>query len=293
MTARAPAKINVCLFVGGARASDGRHELVSVMQSIDLADELRLGAASGGGGDEVVCPGVEGDNIVTAAIAAFRARTGWDGPPVRITVTKRIPVAAGMAGGSADAAATLRLLARAAGVEDPALLREIGGGLGADVPAQVEPGRHLATGAGEQVQPLSPVWPDYAVLVLPSDDVLSTPAVYGEFDRLGLARDAGDLAARLDEVRTATARRGGALPAALAVNDLEPAAISLLPSVGDALTRLRDAGADRAVVSGSGPTALGLFADRGAARAAAQSLRRDHPRLVLTEPVATAAARGA
>lgn len=96
---RAPAKINACLFVGEARAEDGRHELVSVMQAVDLADELRL-SPSDGPADEVRCPGVEGPNLVDAALAAFRARTGWDGPPVRVDVRKRIPVAAGMAGGA-------------------------------------------------------------------------------------------------------------------------------------------------------------------------------------------------
>ena len=287
MIERAPAKINACLFVGGSRPADGRHELVSVMQAVDLADELRLTPAQDGF-DEVVCPGVDGDNIVAATVAAFRARTGWDGPPVRIAITKRIPVAAGMAGGSADAAAALRLLARTADVDDPALLREIGAGLGADVPAQVRPGRHLATGAGERVTPLAPVWPGYAVLVLPSDAVLATPAVYREFDRLGLAREAGDLAARLEEVRAATRGRRGGLAAALTVNDLEPAAISLLPSIAGALADARDAGADRVLVSGSGPTVLGLFCDRAVARTAAQALRRRHPRLVLTEPVAAA-----
>jgi 4-diphosphocytidyl-2-C-methyl-D-erythritol kinase len=302
MTERAPAKINVCLFVGGTRAADGRHELVSVMQAVDLADELRLSAAEGA--DEVVCPGVEGPNIVADAIAAFRARTGWDGPPVRITVTKRIPIAAGMAGGSADAAAALRLLARAAVTQShraplsdgegdcltPSghvdMLREIGAGLGADVPAQVLPGRHLATGAGERVEALAPVWPAYAITVLPSDGELSTPAVYREFDRLGLQRSPADLGARLAEVRAATVPRTGRLPGALVVNDLAPAAISLLPSVEEALAHVRDAGADHALVSGSGPTVLGLWADRGAARTAAQALRRHHPRLVLTEPLA-------
>jgi len=287
MTERAPAKINVCLFVGGTREADGRHELVSVMQAVGLADELRLGPASRA--DEVHCPGVEGPNLVAEAVAAFRSRTGWDGPSVRIEVKKRIPVAAGMAGGSADAAAALRLLAREARVDDVALLREIATGLGADVPAQVLPGRYLATGAGEKVTALAPVWPGCSVLVLPSDARLSTPAVYREFDRLGLERSSADLAARLAEVRGATARRPGALPDALVLNDLAPAAISLLPSIEEALAHVRDAGADHALVAGSGPTVLGLFGDAAAARAAAQALRRHHPRLVLTEPVVAAA----
>lgn len=289
---RAPAKINACLFVGGTRAEDGRHELVSVMQAVDLADELRLRPAAGQT-DEVHCPGVEGPNLVSAAVAAFRARTGWDGPPVRIDVHKRIPVAAGMAGGSADAAAALRLMAATAGLGEPALLREIAAGLGADVPAQIEPGRSLATGAGERVEPLAPVWPGYTVLVLPSDGALSTPAVYAEFDRLGLQRSAADLAEREREVRAATTRRPGSLPDALVVNDLAAAAISLLPSVGEALEQVQATGADHALVSGSGPTVLGLFRDPGAARTAAQALRRSHAGLVLTEPVAAAPGRSA
>ena len=289
---RAPAKINACLFVGETRTADGRHELVSVMQAVDLADDLRLRPAAGDA-DEVHCPGVEGPNLANAAVAAFRAQTGWDGPPVRIDVQKRIPVAAGMAGGSADAAAALRLMAAAAGLEDPALLRRIAAGLGADVPAQVQPGRYLATGAGERVEPLAPVWPGYTVLVLPSDGALPTPAVYAEFDRLGLQRSAADLAEREREVRAATARRPGALPDALVVNDLAPAAVSLLPSVGVAVEEVAATGADHALVSGSGPTVLGLFRDPGTARTAAQALRRAHPGLVLTAPVAAAPGRGA
>ncbi len=286
---RAPAKINACLFVGETRSEDDRHELVSVMQAVDLADELRLRPATGDA-DEVHCPGVEGPNLVSSAIEAFRARTGWDGAPVRIDIVKRIPVAAGMAGGSADAAATLRLMAGVAGLEDPSLLHEIAAGLGADVPAQIRPGRYLATGAGERVEPLAPVWPGYTVLVLPSDGALSTPAVYAEFDRLGLQRPADDLAAREREVRAALTGRGG-LPPELVVNDLAAAAVSLLPAVGEALAQVADAGADHALVSGSGPTVLGLFRDPGRARSAAQALRRSHPGLVLTEPVAAATGR--
>lgn len=282
---RAPAKVNLCLFVGGTREADGRHELVSVMQAVDLADELRLTRAAGGE-DEVHCPGVDGPNIVADALAAFRARTGWDGPPVRIDVRKEVPVAAGMAGGSADAAAALRLLAREAGIDDVVLLREIAAGLGADVPAQVLPGRYLTTGAGERVEALAPVWPGWSVLVLPSAEGLSTPAVYREFDRLGLQRSPEDLAARLAEVRAATGRRPGGLPPELVVNDLAPAARSLLTALEEPLAQVRDAGADHALVSGSGPTILGLFLDAGTARTAAQALRRHHPRLVLTAPVA-------
>ena len=267
----APAKINVCLLLGPVRASDGRHELVSVMQAVDLADEVRVTRAAGPA-DEVVCPGVEGPNLAGAALAAFRARTGWDGPALRLEIVKRIPVAAGMAGGSADAAAALRIAARAAGVGDDALLREVAAGLGADVPAQVRPGRWLATGAGERVEEL-PAPAPYGVLILPGDAPLRTPDVFREADRLGLPRDAGALAAGLEEVRA----RAGDLPDGLVVNELAPAAISLRPSIEDGLRQAREAGADLVLVSGSGPTVLGLFRDpAGAARAAAE-LGRHRP----------------
>src|SRR3954449_13197212 len=194
----APAKINLCLFVGPVREEDGKHELVSVMQSLTLADELELTDA-GGGEDEVVCPGIEGPNLAAAALAAFRSATGWDAPGRRLTITKRVPVAAGMGGGSGDAAAALRLAARASGIDDDALLLRLAAELGADVPAQVRPGRALATGAGERVRALPPGGP-VGVLVLPADFALSTADVYREADRLGLARDADDLARRRAEV---------------------------------------------------------------------------------------------
>jgi 4-diphosphocytidyl-2-C-methyl-D-erythritol kinase len=262
----APAKINLCLFVGPARPSDGRHDLVSVMQSLTLADELVLEPAPGARADEVVCPYVAGPNLAAAALAAFRAATGWDGAPVRVTITKRVPVAAGMGGGSGDAAAALRLAARAAGVEDEALLLGLATQLGADVPAQIRPGRALATGAGERVEQLPP-GPPLGVLVLPSDAPLSTSDVYREADRLALARAASDLAARRAEVEAAL-RDHGELPAALLVNDLEPAALSLAPAIGAARAAVARTGADHVMVSGSGPTVLGLFrGDDGPERA--------------------------
>src|SRR5205814_4797179 len=196
----APAKINLCLFLGPVRPEDGRHELVSVMQSVTLADELLL--EPGAERDEVVCPGVEGPNLAAGALAAFRKVTGWDGAPVRVTITKRVPVAAGMGGGSGDAAAALRLAARAAGIDDDALLLNLATQLGADVPAQVRPGRALAGAAGERVERLAP-GPPLGVLVLPSDAPLSTADVYREADRLGLPRAPEDLAARRAAVEVA------------------------------------------------------------------------------------------
>ncbi|HEX8207354.1 MAG TPA: hypothetical protein VF587_14930 [Solirubrobacteraceae bacterium] len=259
----APAKINLCLFVGPVR-EDGRHELVSVMESISLCDTLHLEPLPEGD-DEVVCEGVE-DTLVTGAIRAFRETTGWDGGPVRITIEKRIPVAAGLGGGSADAAAALRLLARASGHDDHDALHAIATTLGSDVPGQVRPGRVLATGAGETIERLDPPRP-YGVLVLPSRERLSTPAVYAEADRLSppTPRSAEQLAAALAAVRATTDPPP--------VNDLEEAARSLAPSIDAALEAARAAGAKAAMVAGSGPTVLGFFDDPEGAERAAEEIR--------------------
>ena len=276
---RAPGKVNLCLFLGPSRA-DGRHELVTVFQPLSLIDQVTLEPAPlGATGDEVICPGVDGDNLAAAALRAFRARTGWSGAPVRIRIDKRIPVAAGMAGGSADAGAALRLAARAAGVDDDALLRDVAGGLGADVPAQVRPARALATGVGERLQPL-PSPPAYGVTIVPSHHRLSTADVYREADRLGLARDADGLGRALAEVRSHAAR----LPGELLVNDLQRAALSLCPAIGEALEAVRAAGARHALVCGSGPTVAGFFDDPTGARAAAAMLSDRDPRPVAVTP---------
>ena len=253
----APAKVNLCLYVGPTR-DDGRHELVTVMDSVSLHDHLTLTAAPpGSAGDDVLCPGVEGPNLAADALAAFRAATGWDAPPVRVTIEKRIPVAGGMAGGSADAAAALRLAAAAAGVDDVALLERIAEPLGADVPSQVRGGRVLAEGAGERLTPSVADEP-HAVVVLPLDAQLSAGAVYAELDRRGGARPADEL----DDLRARVAAAeaaDGVIAAGLVANDLQDAALALCPPIAAALEALRDAGAVHAMVSGSGPTVVGLF----------------------------------
>jgi 4-diphosphocytidyl-2-C-methyl-D-erythritol kinase len=251
----APAKINISLLVGPARA-DGRHELASVMQSITLCDELTLTDAER---DEVSCPGVEGPNLAEAAVAGFRELTGWDGPGVRIEILKRIPVAAGLGGGSADAAAALRLLVRASGLGgEPGELLELAARLGSDVPSQLRPGRCLVRGGGELVEELPAAAP-FGILVLPSHAALSAAAVYAQADRLGSPRSAQALAT-LDPREL------------VGVNDLQLAALTLEPTIAVALEHARGAGADHAFVSGSGPTVLGLFENPDAAEGAAQAL---------------------
>lgn len=304
--ALAPAKINLGLFVGPVRESDGRHELVSVMQSISLADELTLEEAGADSNrDEIVCPGVPGDpneNLAAAALRAFRASTGWRAPPLRLRIVKRIPVAAGLGGGSADAAAALRLARHASGLGDDGLLLGLAAELGADVPAQVTPGRWLASGAGERLRELKPARSGFGVLVLPADVALSTADVYREADRLGQTRTEVELCTRQAELYSAL-EHGAPLPAAteLLHNDLQRAAVSLRPEIAIALEQARRVGAQPALVSGSGPTVIGLFPNFGGsaeaglvlARAAAASLSGRMPAPICAVPVDATFARPA
>ena len=276
MRLEAPAKLNLCLYLG-ARRGDGLHELVSLFEPLTLSDAIEVTELGEGERDEVVCPGVEGENLAARALAALRER-GWQAPPLRLEIEKRIPVAAGLGGGSADAAAALRLaLGEFPGQwtgkspDVPAIAAQ----LGADVPSQLSPAFALVRGAGERVEPL-PAPPLHAVVLLPGGGGLSTAAVFAEADRLGLGRDAEELEAIAASLRGAAG--GGASPldyAELLVNDLEPAARSLRPEIGEALDALRDAGAALAFLSGSGPTAVGLYGAMAPAKSAAASLERD------------------
>jgi len=271
----APAKLNLCLFLGPRRA-DGLHELCSLFEPLALADSIEVAEATC---DEVLCPGVAGENLAARALAALRA-AGWRAPPLRIEIAKRIPVAAGLGGGSADAAAVLRLArgglwAHSAHNPPQPDLAALAAGLGADVPSQLDPGLALVRGAGERIEPLPAPVPHAAVL-LPGGGGLSTAAVFAEADRLGLGRDADELEAPAAQLRAAAG--AGASPLAYAellANDLEPAARSLRPEIGEALDALRAAGAPLALLTGSGPTAVGLFEDLAGARAVAARLERD------------------
>ncbi len=284
--ALAAAKVNLGLFVGPTRPRDGRHELVSVMQSISLADVLELAPApAGAAADELECPGIApAQNLAAQALSRFRERTGWDAPPLRLRIDKHIPIAAGLAGGSADAAATLRLARAASGLGSEELLAEIARGLGADVPAQLAPGRWLAGGAGERLTPLRAPINALELVLAPSEEGLSTASVFAEADRLGLprsARELEDLRARLD----AALARGQALPAerGLLHNDLQAAALSLRPQLAASLQAAREAGAEHALLCGSGPTVAALFSGDGArehADAAASALAARTPPVI-------------
>jgi 4-diphosphocytidyl-2-C-methyl-D-erythritol kinase len=285
LTTEARAKINLCLFVGPPRG-DGRHEVVTLMDSLTLYDDVRIDTeAPGLAADEVVCPGVEGPNLAADALHAFREQTGWDGAPVRLEIDKRIPVAGGMAGGSADAAAALRLASEASGLGDRRLLEDIGAMLGSDVASQVRGGLVMATGEGSRLRPLTESLA-YSVVVLPMDVKLPAAEVYAEADRLGLPRETLDLARALTRMQAA-------LSAETILdhlhNDLQDAARSLCPAIDEGLEAVLAAGADHALVSGSGPTVLGVFAGSGhaeRARRVCDSIRAEGraPAPVLAQP---------
>jgi 4-diphosphocytidyl-2-C-methyl-D-erythritol kinase len=294
----APAKVNLGLFVGPLREVDRRHEIVTVMQAISLADEVTLEPAAGAARDELLCPGVPGgadENLAWRALQAFRAATGWDTPALRVRIDKRIPLAAGLAGGSADAAAVLRLARRASGLGDGALLLELAAALGADVPAQLSPGRWLARGVGERLRRLRAPARPLSVLVVGVPARLSSAAVYERADRLRAPRTAAELDVWARALAAALAA-GAPLPARgeLLHNDLQAAALSLCPDVAPTLDALVAAGARCALVSGSGPTAVGLFAGaRGAelARDAAGRLAQEGRHAICARAVGSRFAR--
>lgn len=268
---RAPAKANLVLHVAPPRA-DGLHPLCSIFASLVLDDEVVVEVDANASRDVVLCPGVGGDNLALRALAAYREAAPRALPDaLRITIDKRIPVAAGLGGGSADAAATLRaadrLAVRSLGARR---LLALAGTLGSDVPSQLDPRSALVQGTGELIEPLA--LPALALVLVPRANGLSAAAVYAELDRLQAAGQAPQRAA-LDPgpLRELAASDPARLGAGLE-NDLEVAALSLAPELARTLEALRATGALGARITGSGPTAIGLFPCRASAEAAAQGM---------------------
>jgi len=274
LTLRAPAKLNLCLYLGPLR-DDGLHEIRSLFCPLSLADRIVVSDADE---DEVICPGVDGPNLAVQALVELRAR-GWGRPPARVEIDKRIPVAAGLGGGSADAAALLRL-AR----DDVDGVQELAAELGADVPSQVDPRFALVAGAGEALEPLPPPG-EFAAVLVPAEDGLRTADVYAEADLLGLGRGGAELDAIASELRTAAGRRASPLEyAELLVNDLAAAALSVRPEIAGALSALKEVGAEAALIAGSGPTACGLFKDIAAADRASGALPPRYAKAIVATP---------
>jgi 4-diphosphocytidyl-2-C-methyl-D-erythritol kinase len=250
----APAKLNLGLRVLGRRA-DGYHELASVFVPLDLADEIELELAPAERCELTLalageCAGVPADasNLAARAALAFLAEAGL-ARRVRLRVTKRIPAAAGLGGGSSDAGAVLRALARTfpGALSAPALAR-LALRLGADVPFFLAPSPSRVAGIGERSQPLADL-PELAFLLVNPGVPLSTASVFEAFD-----------------ARPAPARRVFTPDLGLDLgNDLEPAAERLCPAIAPLRERLQALGARAVGLSGSGPTLFGLFPDAAAA----------------------------
>jgi 4-diphosphocytidyl-2-C-methyl-D-erythritol kinase len=284
LTVRVPAKLNLQLAVGPPRP-DGYHDLVTVFHAVSLFDEITAEAA---GKDGVTVSGEDADrvpdnrdNLALRAVAALRAVVGpRTAGGVHITITKRIPVAAGLAGGSADAAAALVACNElwGAGIGQPQLL-EIAARVGSDVAFALLGGTAVGRGRGERLTPaLAPATPYHWVLAF-ADGQLSTPEVYGALDRLraaeseGPAGNAEPAGPSLDATLMSALRSGDARQLGRALsNDLQPAALSLYPALRKTLAAGLELGAFGALVSGSGPTCMFLAASADRALDLAASL---------------------
>ena len=271
-----PAKVNLALVVGPLR-EDGYHEVATVFQAVDIHDEVEVRRRSAGSGVSIAVHGVQADevpvdqtNLAWQAAELVAAEADID-PDVGITITKRIPVAGGMAGGSADAAATLLACDQLWRVGlSRERLEELAAQLGSDVAFALVGGTAIGTGRGEQVTSAMSRGIYHWVFAL-AERGLSTPHVYAECDRLRMGRTvpAPQVPAELMEALLAGSpeKVGAAL-----TNDLQSAAISLRPELDMLLEVGRDSGALGAMVSGSGPTVAFLVADEEAALDLAVSL---------------------
>ena len=274
VTVRAPAKINLQLAVGPLR-DDGYHDLVTVFQAVSLYDEVTAATVDGSGDDQVLVSG-EGadsvpagpDNLALKAAAALAQVAGLSPDPGRhleITIRKRIPVAAGLAGGSADAAAALvacnELWQAGLSLEQ---LSGIAAGVGSDVAFSLLGGTAVGQGRGEQLSPALASGEYHWVLAV-ADGQLSTPEVYRTLDRLRESRSVPEAQAgpdALDHALMAGLRSGDAAAVGRALsNDLQAAALSLFPALRKTLNAGQELGALGAVVAGSGPTCVFLAAN--------------------------------
>ena len=265
----APAKLNLDLYVEGRRA-DGFHRLDSVVAFTAFGDELALAPAESFAldldGPFAAALDAAGESLVGRAVHRLAAALGRP-PAVAVRLTKRIPLAAGLGGGSADAAAALRGLARLWGGETGTReLVEIAAGLGADVPACLARRPARLTGIGDVLEP-APVIPPLALVLVNPLQPAPTPAVYRALDPTGFA----PAPARQDD--------GAALPGWLRAgrNDLERAARRVAPAIAEVAARLEATGAPVVRLSGSGATVFAAFDEGGAADAAAAAVREARP----------------
>jgi 4-diphosphocytidyl-2-C-methyl-D-erythritol kinase len=283
ITRSAPAKVNLSLLVGPARPS-GYHEIFTVFVPVDVYDVISfaLEAKPGPGGPgelHVKAHAIEAEaNIVAHALRALERHSGWVFTG-RVTIDKGIPLAAGMGGGSTDAATALQVGAQ--------VLREAGGpvlgdeelhrlarGLGADVPFFLDPRPAIGRGIGDALRPI--VLPELPLVLVFTDEPLSTARVYREFDVLHPGEDAAAFAARAAEAEERWSQAQAVEDVArLLRNDLEEVSCGLLPGLCDAKDILVQEGALGALMSGSGPTFYGVCASPEEALALSERVSAD------------------
>lgn len=281
MELSANAKINFTLDILRKR-EDGYHEMQMVMQAVTLADTLTVAPARGSEGQAVsdlhFLP--TGDkNLAQMAAAAFRRATGLGGE-VDVSIQKRVPVCAGLAGGSADAAAVLTAMNELTGVGLSRLeLAKIGEPVGSDVPFCVLGGTALAEGRGEVLTPLPPLPPCHIVICKPPFSI-STPQLFSRVNARKIVR-------RPDTAGVVAALEAGDLAGVarrmynVFEDVLEPRRLS---EIGEIKAALIDCGALGASMSGSGPSVFGLFDDPDSAQAAAERLRETYHDVFLCGP---------
>ncbi|MDE0233385.1 MAG: 4-(cytidine 5'-diphospho)-2-C-methyl-D-erythritol kinase [bacterium] len=256
----APAKVNLTLMVG-SRSASGLHPVRSLIQTIDWCDRLTVVE---GEGDRLEIDGADlpagGDNLVWKAVSALE-EAGVKRPPLRITLQKRLPVGAGLGGGSADAAAVLTALGEMLGVS-PARLRNAAAPIGSDVPAALLGGTVWAEGFGEEIARL-PGLSGFAVAVVVPPFPLLTGDVYGMWDDLGEPRGREFPSRFLPPAlrRSAPVR-----------NDLTPAALRLRPELGDLIEAVAGAWERPVAMSGSGSSLFSFFVDVEEAAGAAREV---------------------
>lgn len=269
-----PAKVNLALAVGGTDA-DGYHELVTIFQAISLFDDIHARSAPAGEfrlsfrGEGAAFLPTDETNLAVRAARAVASRFELGDAGVEMVIRKRIPVAGGMAGGSADAAGVLvacnELWGCGAGQED---LLELGRGLGADVPFCLVGGTALGTGRGDELIPVLTKGTYHWVVAL-SHSGLSTPSVFRKFDKL--VPEPPELRGP-DELMTALNDGDVTAVGAALTNDLQPAALELQPLLAATLEIGRAAGALGSLISGSGPSCAFLAEDADAAARIADAL---------------------
>ena len=266
---RAPAKLNLGLKILGKRA-DGYHDILSIFQTVDLCDELALSDADA---PEFMCDvstvPAGPENLVLKAERILRAAIGG-GKPVRFTLRKRIPVGAGLGGGSSDAAAALRGLKRVYGADAVTddVLTSCAAKLGSDVPFLLKGGTAVVSGRGERIQPVD--WPfDFTyVIVFPGFSV-STAWAYSRVSRY--SGDGGEYDAMIRNL-AAGSLESGEFPRALS-NDFEEVVYPEYPVLRKMRAIMREKGADAALLTGSGSSMLGVFEDPDGADWCARAFR--------------------